>query len=264
MLQRTKMKISPEASQELLPNPNRITAVSGTRSRSIINGNFNIWWLMGAALSLWFTVGKGLPLLAIFNSTGKPWSAFVHILAASIISWICLWNLFHTPSHGPIYKLLHVWLGRISLIVGTISVVLGYAVVWYFEYSSFGPSPFGIGISIGGALQTMSMFSGYYCIRLYLKCKQDSTASELILSDSEKERHRQEGLTKKMAGYMTAHKAHMTFFFFGGCLIPAFIRFPALTDTEAIFGEYWPFYCWILPIFAGSRFLKALEKRSFV
>lgn len=49
----------------------------------------------------------------------------IHVVAAGVYGIICCMNVFHTPSHGPIYRRVHVILGRVGVSIGVVSAVFG-------------------------------------------------------------------------------------------------------------------------------------------
>jgi hypothetical protein len=146
------------------------------RDRWIWDGNWTFYWSAGTIISLWFCLGLGFPYLINFPHTGKNPIAFIHVIFSMVITAICVWNIFHTPSHGPTYKLLHIWLGRIALFISAIAVFFGFLSVWYLLYVPGGQLKggglgFGIGISIGGTAHVISVIVGFHYIRQYRMLK---------------------------------------------------------------------------------------------
>jgi hypothetical protein len=45
-------------------------------------------------------------------------------------------NIFHTPSHGPIYRRIHMNLGRVGMAAGLVSVIFGMLAL-YLEGAAF-------------------------------------------------------------------------------------------------------------------------------
>ena len=45
-----------------------------------------------------------------------------------------IWNLFHTPSPGPTYRVVHIWVGRIALLANTVGMTAGFVRSWYEGY----------------------------------------------------------------------------------------------------------------------------------
>ncbi|OQR97974.1 hypothetical protein ACHHYP_09370 [Achlya hypogyna] len=170
----------------------------GQVNRALHNGNFSVWWLIGAVLSLWFTAYKGLAVLfgSATTESGKPVGPVfaIHLVTCCLISWICIWNLFHTPSHGPIYRTMHVVLGRSAMISGVLSAGAGFYAAWWERYDTSNLG-FTIGVSVGGCLQLVAQTAGWYFIR-------------------------QRNVLK--------HQKAMYSVFFYGCLIPMWLRFPNL------------------------------------
>ena len=142
------------------------------KNRWAWDGNWTIYWFLGACLSLWFTLGRGIPYLVF---TKNP-VAFIHVLFSIVISINCGWNLFHTPTHGPTYKLAHIWLGRIALVLSTVSVLFGFVIYWVFSPSGV---PFLIALTIGGVVQIVSSITGFHYIRQYRMLKQMKETIEM-------------------------------------------------------------------------------------
>lgn len=125
--------------------------------RPLWKGNWNAWWILGTTLGLWF--------LFVYTPLHPPVfdSLFVlHLVPAGAVYLICMWNTFHTPSHGPRYRVAHVWLGRTAIVLGVLGYAFGLIVAW-----PEGRAPIGlaIGLTIGGAAQMITGFLGLYFIR---------------------------------------------------------------------------------------------------
>ncbi|KAF0708648.1 hypothetical protein As57867_006262, partial [Aphanomyces stellatus] len=167
--------------------------------RSFLDGNFTFWWLFGGVLALWFVLYKGLGVLfgllppPTLTQPVRPIFA-LHLVTAALITLICVYNIFHTPSHGRTYRTVHIVLGRMAMISGFISFSFGAVAVWWERYN--GDLPFAIGITVGGVLQVGAQLYGWYQIR----------------------KHKD----------VTKHKRAMLLVFFYGCLIPMWMRFVVL------------------------------------
>jgi len=127
-----------EPRRALLPGPMKAPTLTSTRenggmlpgvhdkeplARTIyrfLYGNLTPWWLFSAILVVYFLITLGLPRV-----TESPTMA-AHIPMALIFSICCLWNLYHTPSHGHNYMLAHKTMGWLGMIAGVISVITGY------------------------------------------------------------------------------------------------------------------------------------------
>jgi len=100
-------------------------AASGTSSTMafvvFIKGNFTPWWFLGTIFVLYFLISLGMPRIATDGAVMAT-----HIPFAFLFVVACAWNLFHTPSHGPLYRRLHKIVGWSALIIGFCSVVTGY------------------------------------------------------------------------------------------------------------------------------------------
>jgi hypothetical protein len=205
-----------------------------TRKNNYIwQGNFNIWWLTGAIISLWFLFGHGLVLFGKPETNVGPWFA-VHLITSTLISFICLWNLFHSPSHGPTYRKIHVILGRISLFIGIISFITGCITAYHERYSGK-LNAFIIAVTAGGTMQAISQIVGYIYIRKYRQTGKKSDLEEHI-------------------GWMHG-------VYYGGCLTPAFLRIPEMVGTE---WKPWSYFAWIIPLVMLVFAIRAFRKKSVI
>ena len=109
-------------------------------------------------------------------------------------------------------------------------MITGYTTVWYESYG--GVSGFAVGISVGGALQIIAQTLGYIFIR---------------------------------KGMVWPHMWCMAFVFFGGCLIPAVMRFPEYLPGDVnMIGTSWMYYCWIFPMFAMVMWAWAMKRNYWI
>ncbi|KAJ3122295.1 hypothetical protein HK098_002963 [Nowakowskiella sp. JEL0407] len=179
---------------EEVPEP--ITSKKPT-VRPVWDGNFNIWWLLSTLSLLLFVFYKGFPFLADQWRASNVGPAFAtHMFTMWVLVLGCTWNIFHSPSHGKIYRTTHIYVGRIAYVFGLASVISGFYTAWVERYSQSNMG-FRIGISIGGGMQIISQIIGYYAI-------------------------------KKKPKNIRLHLVWMHGLFFGGCLIPAMMRLPTI------------------------------------
>ncbi|ETW09879.1 hypothetical protein H310_00325 [Aphanomyces invadans] len=164
-----------------------------TPCRAWYDGNFTIWWLIGALLGLWFTLYKGLGIVVglLPPSNGIPVGPVfaMHLVTSILFMCICIFNVFHTPSHGRVYRKVHRLLGCMAMISGVISFITGAVAVWWERYTE--DLGFSIGITVGGVLQMGCQGYGWYKIR---------------------------------QGNVGAHKTVMLATFYYSCLIPLWLR----------------------------------------
>lgn len=59
----------------------------------------------------------------------------VHVVVTCFGGFSCCCNTFHTPSHGSLYMIMHIVLGRIAMVCGIVSALAG-AVVLYTKGTS--------------------------------------------------------------------------------------------------------------------------------
>ena len=126
------------------------------RGRRVWEGNWNAYWVGGTALGLWF--------LFVYTPLHPPRldALFLtHLIAAGGVYLICMWNTFHTPSHGVGYAAVHRWLGRTAIPLGVVGYGAGLIVAW-----PAGRAPLGlaIGLTIGGAMQMATTLLGAYFV----------------------------------------------------------------------------------------------------
>lgn len=187
---------------------------------SFWKGGFNVWWALGGLLSLWFTVFHGIPFM-VRHAT--PLFG-VHLVNACLVSWTCILNLQLTPFHGPRYRALHIWLGRLSLVFGALSTVFGMLTAWHAHQ---GAAAFAIVLSIGGTLQVLAQGLAVYFVR---------------------------------RGEIRHHIVCNHFVFFGGCLVPAAVRLPLLLGISLT--HNWVPFSWLFPLILGGLACRAtLNKR---
>ncbi|KAG9412945.1 hypothetical protein AC1031_015961 [Aphanomyces cochlioides] len=147
--------------------PRETRYVAEVKPRAWYDGNFSFWWLLGAVLGLWFTLYKGLGILfsLLPSATGRKMGPFfaIHLVTAALFLGICVYNVFHTPSHGGSYRAVHIVLGRMAMIAGLISFGCGAVTAFWERYN--GHNGFAIGITIGGIIQVCTQLYGWYQIR---------------------------------------------------------------------------------------------------
>ncbi|KAF0691196.1 Aste57867_17529 [Aphanomyces stellatus] len=135
--------------------------------RCFYDGNFTIWWAIGTVLVLWFTVYKGMGV--VFGLLPPPRDVSVgpafaiHLVTACLFTWICIFNVFHSPSHGEYYRKVHIILGRLAMVAGLLSFMCGVVAAWHERYS--GNLYFAVGNTAGGCLQVFGQLMGWYQIR---------------------------------------------------------------------------------------------------
>lgn len=170
-------------------------------NRPIWKGNWTPWLVIAAAYSFVFLGALGLPWLP----TAPPLIAS-HIVFAVVVTLACVWNLLHTPSHGPLYRRAHIIVGWIAMASGAATVCLGAAIV--LAGQSF-LSPTGqIAFLVTGAFQLVLQGLGVAFIR--------------------------------WRGDVASHMKAMTILFFASVVMPGVNRLPLLVGAPAL-GEAWTF-----------------------
>ena len=211
------------------------TEVDEGKTRAVWQGNFNIYWLIGVALAIWFLFVYAPPR---FHS-GLSWMSIVHFVGAYSFYLVCIWNIFHTPSHGSVYRNLHVWLGRYAMVLGYVATAFGFYVTW--RPGSYVPRSSAIGLSVGGVLQVFVQTRAWYSMR----------RARQIVDDPEKKQK----LIESHAGDMVAA-------FLLACGIPAAIRLsgqvPSLPEGATLG------ICIAILVIATPLCERALKKNSWI
>jgi len=132
--------------------------------------NFNVYWLAGTAIAVYFLLVYA-PLT--LNHVDPTFA--IHLLGAYTIYAACIHNTLLTPTTWRDAKVFHVWAGRVGLVFGVVSVVVGAYLTWtrYADDLSFA-----IPITIGGTLQLGLQNSGYRAIRRFQELKKEGASQE--------------------------------------------------------------------------------------
>jgi len=91
---------------------------------AILKGNMTPWLLISSIYTIYFLCSLGVPRIYWDSATMG-----FHIPMAFLFVLGCIWNLFHTPSHGPNFRTAHVWCGWLTNLIGFASILSGYAYV---------------------------------------------------------------------------------------------------------------------------------------
>lgn len=144
------------------------TLVASPSFRQIFDGNWTFYFVLGLISSGFFFAPFqfNTPLFNAWKRQNFGPLMWIHFIGSCIISFVCLWNLFHTPSHGPRYKVVHRWLGRIGLIASVFGATFGLLTTWFERFDSYGSS---IGLSVLGLYQLFFTYLSYKTIRGAIK-----------------------------------------------------------------------------------------------
>ena len=169
------------------------------------NGNLSIYWLIGTTVGLWFIF---IYTPQHINSKGLQaygTNFWIHIAFACFTYIACMWNVFHTPSHGPWYTRAHILIGRAAVIAS----ILGFAFGLWMSWGPGTNTPIGlaIGLTSGGIAQVLSTIIGLIAIKLY---QQEN--AKLVPDDIRK------------SWYLRIHIASMLALFLPACGTPAVMR----------------------------------------
>lgn len=129
-----------------------------------LRGNLTPFWLFSSIYVIYFLATLGFPHV---GNDGAVMDT--HIPMAFLFVVCCVWNLYHTPSHGDLYRRLHKIVGWAAMIVGFCSVSTGYA------YILGGGSHAGLGTKILmmaiGLIQLVLQCLGVWYVKGY-RCAQ--------------------------------------------------------------------------------------------
>lgn len=96
---------------------------------SLASGNFSLGWFLSTAYTIIFLFRLGFP-----RTLADTLAMKVHIPFATLFVLCCAWNTYHTPSHGDLYRKLHVVVGWTAMVTGACHVLSGVA--YFLEGSS--------------------------------------------------------------------------------------------------------------------------------
>ena len=193
------MEVSDKNSQA---EEGRPRTVEGDR-RPLWAGNINVYWLANTILGSWFLFVHSPMHYNKHAPYVNAWEFALHLAPAYFIYLVCMWNSFHTPSHGSIYRTLHIWLGRAALVLGPAMYLFGLLRAWNPIYNT--PKSLAIGLTSGGAAHMICSFCGYLAIRKWQSMDQESDP-------------------KKKATMLKLHIMGMLGIFLPSCGTPALMR----------------------------------------
>lgn len=139
-----------------------------TSIRKIYEGNWTFYFVLGLISSGFFFAPFpfNTPLFNAWKRQHFGPFMWIHLIGVCIISFVCLWNIFHTPSHGPRYKVIHRWLGRIGMVASLIGASFGLLTAWFERFTDYGGA---IGLSVLGIYQSVYTYYTYTNIRNAIK-----------------------------------------------------------------------------------------------
>ena len=123
--------------------------------------NVNVFWVTATVLAIWFLFGhtptwiqSRLPMLC-------DWVFVAHLVGVIGVYLACVVNTLVTPSWN---RELHVWVGRVGLVLGYLSFPFGVYMTWWRPGVEFNFDAF---ITIGGVVQMLIQIRGYKAIKKY-------------------------------------------------------------------------------------------------
>ena len=67
-------------------------------------------------------------VLRLLRQNGKGFA--VHLVPSVVAIYLVTWNMFHTPSHGPVYRKVHKVAGKVAYVATWVSCLFGFYVTW--------------------------------------------------------------------------------------------------------------------------------------
>uniref|UniRef100_A0A7S3KW12 Cytochrome b561 domain-containing protein n=1 Tax=Amphora coffeiformis TaxID=265554 RepID=A0A7S3KW12_9STRA len=211
--------------------PTAVTSESSSSDPSVTpswwRGHWSPLWVVGTLYLLLFIVYLGF---AEFGH--KPAAFILHSVLALNFCVACAANLFHTPSHGPPYRKIHIWTGWIAMWSGAAVVGTGFFMVFRQGYE----------VSISTTAQNTFIGTGLF---------------QLVI---------QVGMiwAIRYAGNVWYHMMLACFLFYGAALMPAVNRMPQIfhfPDSDAFTFAILPLGT-ILIYFAIAYYSRKMEPRE--
>jgi hypothetical protein len=195
--------------------------------------NVNIYWIGATGLAVWFLFIHAPPYFRTHNVLADAPFMF-HLIGAYSIYLACVFNTVVTPS---IKRSLHVWVGRVGMILGVFGFLSGlYLCYWPWRLNK--PSlDFSIGITIGGVAQVLLQARGYLNIKKFQELRDKLTSSSttnLLAATNESDvlfvpsPENRDRLEQDKLKALTAHIDSMISLFVIACGVPAAIRIVGL------------------------------------
>lgn len=183
--------------------------------------NLSLYWAGSAVLCVWFLFVHSPPFLVERRVLTTDAPLATHLAGAYTIYLSCLVNSLFTPSTRP-GSVLHVWLGRVGMVSGLLSFVMGFYCAWLRPVVP--PLGFSVGITVGGVAQIVAQVAGYRAIRRYGRYSRELEAmSESGPATPEKDAQRSDLQMKRDASLRT-HIYNMVALFAVACGAPALLR----------------------------------------
>lgn len=187
---------------------------------TMIPKNLNVYWVVASSVAIWFLFIHAPPLL-ISRKVFQDAAMSTHMAGAYTIYLACVFNTMLTPStlHGNA-RPWHVWVGRIGMVAGIISFILGLYCAWWPYREIIPPLGFSIGITFGGIMQILSQKNGYRAICKFKRLKLEVEEMER----GGKKGEELETLKDEKEVALRSHIYNMVALFVAACGIPAGIR----------------------------------------
>lgn len=252
-----------------IPNDDDDSSSHDSLVRKIGDGNCTFYLIIGLVTSLAFFAPFtfNIPLIEARNRQPFGPCMWTHLIGSVIISLACLWNIFHTPSHGNIYTILHRWIGRVGLVSSVVGAFFGFIVAWFERKIDTGQA---IALTILGGCQIWWTFESYRTIRVVLDERtknlhpsnhhennglqqEHSLATNTTTTTNNEQKVKEELLISK-------HKeAVVNLWMF--CLAPAWLRVPQFFGASADSNLMFIGLVFTIPFAIGT--LGAIERGSF-
>eukprot|EP00475_Leptophrys_vorax_P043053 TRINITY_DN8164_c0_g1_i1.p1 TRINITY_DN8164_c0_g1~~TRINITY_DN8164_c0_g1_i1.p1 ORF type:complete len:243 (-),score=60.22 TRINITY_DN8164_c0_g1_i1:74-802(-) len=170
-------------------------------NKRLWQGQLTVYWAIGSLFCVWFLFIEGMYRLIYMTKYIQPVGPFFafHLIGSYIIVLACIWNMFHTPASGPLFKKAHLIIGKIAVPSSVIGAFAGMIAAWWERKLAFANS---VGLTCAGIVQIVTTVLGFYAI---YKARRVSGEAE-------------------RSKWINTHQNCMNVLFFIGCMTPALVR----------------------------------------
>lgn len=182
--------------------------------------NLNIYWVVASSVAIWFLFIHAPPFI-IRRKFYQDIPMATHLAGAYTIYLACMFNTMFTPStlHGKA-RPWHIWIGRVGMVSGVVSFVIGLYCAWWPYREMAPPLGFSIGITVGGVMQVLTQKNGYLAIKRFGLLKRE--VEEMVRLNQRGEPL--EKLKQEKEAALRSHIYNMVCLFVVACGIPAGLR----------------------------------------
>lgn len=219
-------------------------------ARRVYEGNWTFYFIIGLLSSSVFFAPFPFNKPFVEAQERQPFGPCMktHLVGSCIISFACLWNFFHTPSHGQTYRVIHRWVGRIGLVSSIIGAVFGIITAWFERKVDFGLA---IGLTVLAFMQTYYTIASYITIRAAIQKRRMNELASTPTTEEQKEEE------EKLIG---KHKDAVVRLWIT-CIAPAWFRIPQIFGASADSPMMFLAFLFTTPFVLGAR--SAINRGSF-